>query len=198
MKIVIRILVSIFFFISCTNPTKKEAIKAESVTDQDIYSIIKMVLNDSKPTEILDGTQDYYILDELKTPHYFDSTNNSTFKLSNYFTKEDLKFIKKQIDERNEMKLIQDSIYPKQLLSSEIIDSLNTIIYKEGSDRKNNFIKKYTQKFGNRSYQIFSLPVFSIDKKTVYIERSELNSGRAIIYRKENGKWKEFSGIIWI
>lgn len=198
MKIVIRILAIIIFFISCSNPTKKEAIESESVTGQDIYMFIKMVLNDSKALEILEGTQDWYILDELKIPHYFDSTNHSTFKLSNYFTNEDLKFIKKQIDERKEMKLVQDSIYPKQLLSSEIIDSLTNIVNREGSDRLNNFIKKYTQKFGNQSYEMFSLPVFSKDKKTVYIERSELNSGRAIIYKKENGKWKEFSGIIWI
>ena len=117
MKIFIRILVSIIFFISCSNPTKKEAIESESVTDQDIYSIIKMVLNDSKPTEILDGTQDYYILDELQPPEHFNIANKN-----NHFTEEDLKFIQKQLDERKNMKLTQDSIYPKQLLSSEIID----------------------------------------------------------------------------
>lgn len=197
MKIVIRILVSIIFFISCSNPTKKEKTDSEKVTEEDIYMIIKMVLNDSKALEILEGTQDCYILDELKIPHYFDSTNHSTFKLSNYFTKEDLKFIKKQIDERKEMKLVQDSIYPKQLLSSEIIDSLTNIVNREGSDRKNNFIKKYTQKFGDRDYTTYSLPLFSKDKKTVYIEQSSIFGGHAIICRKENGKWKFYFPNAW-
>jgi hypothetical protein len=192
MKITLKYLVILVIITSCSNLTTKEISDSERVKDEDIYMIIKMVINDSKPTEILDGTKDYYILDELQPPEHFNIANKN-----NYFTDEDFKFIQKQLDERKNMKLIQDSIYPKQLLSSEIIDSISSIVNKEGSDRKNNFIKKYTKKFGDNDYITYSLPLFSKNKKTVYIEQSSIFGGHVIICRKENGKWKFYFPNAW-
>lgn len=192
MKIYLKSLLILLLLIHCTKNNLKENIVSQNVSDQEIYNFIKMVLNDSKITEMKEGTQNWYILDELLPPENFEIVNKN-----NYFTDEDIKFFKKQLDKRKNMKLIQDSIYPKQLLSSQIIDSLSTVVNKDGSDRLNNFTLKYTELFGYKHYITFSLPLFSKDKKTIYLERYSLSGGQAIIYRKENGKWKKNIPISW-
>ncbi|RXR30688.1 hypothetical protein EQG68_11580 [Flavobacterium piscinae] len=189
----VSLLFYLIIFKNLFNPIKKHDTNEEIVTEGDICMIIKTVLDGSTTINNLDGNQDWYVLDELLPPEHFEISNKN-----NYFTDIEFKVIQKQLDERKKMKLIQDSIYPKQLLSSKVIDSIITIVDEEGSDRKNNFIKKYTQKFGDKNYIIYSLPLFSRDKKTVYIEQSDIFGGKAIYCRKENGKWKFYITKIWI
>ncbi len=179
------------FLIGCTNHRKNDSLK---VTDDEIYMFVKMVLKDLEKTQKLEGTQDYYLQDELATPSFV--YDNPSFKLDKYFQKDDLDFIQKQIGERKDFLLIQDSIKSKRIISKKIIDSFNKD--RNGNiDRKSHFLKNYKKKYGNNFYDKLSLPIFSKDKKTVLIDISSFFGGKTIIYRKENNIWKSDMIVGW-
>mgnify|MGYP003584298981 CR=1 FL=1 len=191
MKSFIQYLFLTVFIIGCTNHRKNDSLK---VTDDEIYVFVKMVLKDLEKTQKLEGTQDYYLQDELETPSFV--YDNPNFKLDKYFQKNDLDFIQKQIGERKDFLLIQDSIKSKRIISKKIIDSFNND-RKDNIDRKSHFLKNYIKKYGNNFYDKLSLPIFSKDKKTVLIDISSFSGGRTIIYRKENNKWKSDIIVGW-
>ncbi len=191
MKSFIQYLFLTVFLIGCTNNQKNDTLK---VTDDEIYVFVKMVLKDLEKTQKLDGTQDYYLQDQLATPSFV--YDNPSFKLDKYFPKEDLEFIQKQIRERKDFLMLQDSIKSKRIISKKTIDSFNNN-RKENIDRKSHFLENYKKKYGNNFYHILSLPIFSKDKKTVHIDVSSIFGGHTIIYRKENNKWKSDVIVLW-
>ncbi|MCL9810101.1 hypothetical protein [Flavobacterium luminosum] len=159
MKSSIQYLLLTVFLISCTNHRKNDSLK---VTDDEIYMFIKMVLKDLEKTQKLEGTQDYYLQDQLVTPSFV--YDNPSFKLDKYFQKGDLDFIQKQIGERKDFLLIQDSIKSKRIISKKTIDSFNNN-RKDNIDRKSHFLESYKKEYGNNFYDKLSLPIFSKDKK---------------------------------
>lgn len=191
MKSFIQYLFLTVFLIGCTNQRKTDSLK---VTDDEIYVFVKMVLKDLEKTQKLEGTQDYYLIDQLATPSFV--YDNPSFKLDKYFQKDDLDFIQKQIGERENFLLLQDSIKSKRIISQKIIDSFNND-RKDNIDRKSHFLKNYTKKYGKNFYDKLSLPIFSKDKKTVLIDISSFFGGKTIIYRKENNKWKTDIIVGW-
>ena len=191
MKSFIQYLFLTVFLIGCTNHRKNNSSK---VTDDEIYVFVKMVLKDLEKTQKLEGTQDYYLQDQLATPSFV--YDNPSFKLDKYFQKDDLDFIQKQIGERKNFLLIQDSIKSKRIISKKIIDSFNKD-RKGNIDRKSYFLNKYKKKYGTNYYDRLSLPIFSKDKKTVLIDISSFFGGKTLIYRKENGKWKSDIIVGW-
>lgn len=122
---------------SCKNEKK---LTYTEVTDKDIYRIIKILINEMPPKLKLDKTENLYIIDELETSN-IDLPN---FKLSNYFTKEDINSFNEQFSKRQHFKLNKDSIKPIRLLSKKIIDS-----FYDSKNKKSNrgqFIENYTKK----------------------------------------------------
>lgn len=191
MKKNLTYLICILLFIDCTNSEKKTS---NEVTDEDIYKIVKMVLNDMSPQQKLDGTDDWYILNELQTPSFVDE--NPSFDLGKYFSKDDIIFINHQISKRKVFTLQQDSLKSKKLLSKKIIDSFYD---KNAKNRRNTFFENYTRKYGNNFYHSFSLPVFSKDKKTILIDVSSfLGGGQTILFKNINGHWKSEAVISWV
>jgi hypothetical protein len=174
---------------SCT-PTEKKV--TEEVTDQDVYRVVNLLLDDMSATEKLEGTEDYYIIDVLQTPSFV--YENPGFELEQYFTTEDIAAIKKQISAREHFRLLQDSLPSKKLLSKETIDSF---IDKNSTNPRETFLKNYLQKYGDTFYHSFSLPVFSKDKKTFLIDVSSINGGRSILFKNTNGKWKGKTVCVW-
>ncbi|MFC7774461.1 hypothetical protein [Flavobacterium sp. GCM10027622] len=186
------LLISIFcclLLMSCT-PTEKRV--TEEVTDQDIYRVVNMQLEDMSATEKLEGTEDYYIIDVLQTPSFV--YENPGFELERYFTTEDIAAIKEQISAREHFTLHQDSIPSKRLLSRKTIDSF---IDKNSTNPRESFLKNYLQHYGDTYYHSFSLPVFSKDKKTFLIDVNTINGGRSILYKNTNGKWKRKTVCVW-
>ncbi len=191
MKSIIKYIFFVILFISCTNQKKSDS---SEVTDDEIYMIVKMVLKDFETHQKIDGTFEYYLQDELETPPQAFLIPN--FDFQKYFSKNDLNFIDKQIVERTNFKLIQDSIKTKKIISKKIIQTFDT----EKNDqlnRKDTFIKNYQKKYGSKYYDIISLPLFSKDKKTVLIDVSNIFGGRSMIYKKNNDKWVSNIVISW-
>lgn len=191
MKSFIQYLFLTMFLIGCTNHRKIDSLK---VTDDEIYVFVKMVLKDLEKTQKLESTQYYYLQDQLATPSFV--YDNPNFKLDKYFQKDDLDFIQKQIGERKNFLLIQDSIKLKRIISKKTIDSFNNN-RKENIDRKSHFLESYKKIYGNNFYNKLSLPIFSKDKETVLIDISSFFEGKTIIYRKENNKWKSEVIVGW-
>nr|WP_298655184.1 hypothetical protein [uncultured Flavobacterium sp.] len=191
MKSFIQYLFLTVLLTGCTNHRKNDSLK---VTDDEIYEFVKMVLKDLEKNQKLEGTQDYYLQDQLATPSFV--YDNPGFKLDKYFQKDDLNFIQKQIRERKNFLLIQDSIKSKRIISKKTIDSFNNN-RKDNIDRKSHFIESYKREYGNNFYEKLSLPIFSKNKKTVLIDISSFFGGKTIIYRKENNKWKSDIIISW-
>ena len=191
MKSFTKYIFFVILFISCTNQKKSDS---SEVTDDEIYIIVKMVLKDFEVHQKIDGTFEYYLQDELETPPQAFLIPN--FDFQKYFSKNDLDFIDKQIVERKNFKLLQDSIKTKRIISKKIIQTFDTGKNDQLS-RKDRFIENYKKKYGTKYYNILSLPVFSKDKKTVLIDVSSIFGGRSLIYKKNNDKWEANMVISW-
>ena len=190
MKKNLTYLICILLFVGCTNSEKKTS---NEVTDADIYKIVKILLNDMSSQQKLEGTNDWFIINELETPFFV--YENPSFKLENYFSKEDIIAINKQISTRKKFILLQDSIKSKTLLSKKIIDSF---IDEKAKNRRNTFLENYSKKYGNNFYQTISLPIFSKDKKTVLIDVSSfLGGGQSILFKNIDGNWKSETVVSW-
>ena len=80
MKSFIQYLFLTVLLTGCTNHRKNDSLK---VTDDEIYEFVKMVLKDLEKNQKLEGTQDYYLQDQLATPSFV--YDNPGFKLDKYF-----------------------------------------------------------------------------------------------------------------
>lgn len=195
MKILITFLVVLI--ISCQNfeSTKIVENKNNEITEKDIYEVINFILIDMKKNDSLENYQCKYIVDKT-TEHFFLTTNqNSKKKLKKYFTDSDFNFMEKQVKKSKNFKLEQSKIIRKTIISKDTLDNL---IDNNSPKRRDEFIINFEKKFGKYYYNEFSLPLFSVDKKTVLIEiNSFLGGGRLIILKKKNQKWKSTIVSIW-
>ena len=184
------------FFISCfNNESQKTFSKSNNkINEDEIYEVINFVLNEMKKSDSLENYQSKYVVDELSIPNFIIEDNHKE-KLNKHFTKSDLIFIQKQLNNKAVLRLSQNKIVRKTIISKDTLKSLEN---RKSLDWKNNYYINYKKKFGNYSYDEFSLPVFSNDKKTVLIEiNSFLGGGCAVILKKKNKNWKAKIISIW-
>ncbi len=118
------------------------------------------------------------------------------FRDSSLFSRNDIQFIKQQIDEG------VNFTWQDKILGAHIIkDTKIKEIFRKGT-------RKGWRKFNHRykgGFSRFSIPLFSIDRKTCIIYQSNhcgslCGGGGISAYRKINGKWTFIKtvGTIWI
>ena len=147
-----------------------------------------------KKSDSLENYQFKYIVDELSLP-YFIEVDYHKEKLNKYFTNSDFNFIKKQLNNKAVLKLSQNKIVRKTIISKDTLKSLEN---RASTDWRNNYYINYKKKFGKYYYNQFSLPVFSNDKKTALVEiNSFLGGGRAVILKKKENKWTTKIISLW-
>lgn len=185
------------FITSCQNFESSKIIKNKNneISESEIYEIINLVLIDKKKSDSLENYQGKYIVDKTTKASYLNDSPNSKKNLKKYFTDSDFKFMDEQLKENENFKLEQHKILRKTIISKDTLDNL---IYNNSPKKRDEYIINYGGKFGNYYYDQFSLPLFSIDKKTVLIEiNSFLGGGRSIILNKKNQKWELKIVAIW-
>lgn len=195
MKILITFFV--FLIISCQDFESTKIVKNQNneITESEIYEVINFILIDMKKSDSLENYQGKYIVDKTTEPFFITNNQNSKMKLKKYFTNSDFNFMENQLKESKNFKLEQSKIIIKTIISKDTLDNL---IDNNSPKRRDEFIINFEKKFGKYYYNEFSLPLFSIDKKTVLIEiKSFLGGGRLIILKKKNQKWESTIVSIW-
>ena len=150
----------------------------QKVTDSEIYEVVNLVIMVEK--EDLNSTSGQtelypYLLDRDEYGNVFNRIDSTRLvKSDTIFSKEDLKFIEYQIKDRKHFKFSQKYIRSKKIISADTIQA-----FRESSLKK-----------GDEFYLKIALPVFSVDKKTVFIKLERYGSGESMIYKKVNDKWK--------
>jgi hypothetical protein len=195
MKILITFLVSLI--ISCQDFESNKIVKNQNneITESEIYEVINFILIDMKKSDSLENYQAKYIVDKTTEPFFITNNQNSKMKLKKYFINSDFNFMENQLKESKNFKLEQSKIIRKTIISKDTLDNL---IDNNSPKRRDEFIINFEKKFGKYYYNEFSLPLFSIDKKTVLIEiKSFLGGGRLIILKKKNQKWESTIVSIW-
>jgi hypothetical protein len=195
MKILITFLVSLI--ISCQDFESNKIVKNQNneITESEIYEVINFILIDMKKSDSLENYQGKYIVDKTTEPFFITNNQNSKMKLKKYFINSDFNFMENQLKESKNFKLEQSKIIRKTIISKDTLDNL---IDNNSPKRRDEFIINFEKKFGKYYYNEFSLPLFSIDKKTVLIEiKSLLGGGRLIILKKKNQKWESTIVSIW-
>ncbi|MFN3755178.1 hypothetical protein [Flavobacterium sp.] len=178
--------------IGCGNSAdKNELNKSLVVTDKDIYEVVNFVLNEQDKDWANTGIKNNpykYIIDKDSEIHFEECELTNAKKIDTIFTKEDLKFIQQQIQNRKDFKFKGKFIKSKKVISANVIQEIfREIEY----NPKKDFYEIYKKEFGNDLYSSIGLPVFSKDKKTVYVKVERLMfGGFSAIYKKENDKWK--------
>lgn len=185
-------LIILVTLISCN----KEKEKFE-VTDKVIYEVINFMLAETKINDSLEGFQYNYIIDKTIKPTFFEEEKN--FEIFNkYFNKSDFKFMKKQLIRNKDFKLEQNKIIRKKIIQNDSLEilwnkNLNII------ERKIEYLNKYKMKYCDTLYQQYSLPLFSLDGKKVYIEKNSfLGFGQRIVLIKTKNGWKSKIVSTWI
>jgi hypothetical protein len=195
MKILITFLVSLI--ISCQDFESTKIVKNQNneITESEIYEVINFILIDIKKSDSLENFQGKYIVDKTTEPFFITTNQNSKKKLKKYFTNSDFNFMENQLKKSKNFKLEQSKIIRKTIISK---DTLENLIDNNSPQMRDEFMINYEKKFGKYYYDEFSLPLFSVDKKTVLIEiNSFLGGGRLIILKKKNQKWKSTIVSIW-
>ena len=185
------------FITSCQNFESSKIVKNKynEISESEIYEIINLVLIDMKKSDSLENYQYKYIVDKTTKASYLTDSPNSKKNLKKYFTDSDFKFMDEQLKENENFKLKQHKIVRKTIISKDTLDNL---IYNNSPKKRDEYIINYGEKFGNYYYDQLSLPLFSIDKKTVLIEiNSFLGGGQLIILKKKNQNWELKIVAIW-
>ena len=175
-------IVLIFFIIiniSCNNKNLSEKVdNNHMVSDKEIYTFLYVVLE--KQPKSINKCNNEDVLD-------FIEHNNELKKM---FSVKDLAFINKQIENEEKFEINSEYLTNYNIISEKTID-------KKFSDSKNmiSFWEEFEKEYGTQSYFSLSLPIFSLDKKTVIICTEVLHKGGfgasgTQVYRKINGKWK--------
>lgn len=178
---------------SCKNSDSntKPNVSTTTITDSDIYEIVNLILDETDNASKIDGlkTNPYkYILDKDLEPLFNRVDSIALLKTDTLFSKEDLKFINKQINSRKDFKFKSDFIKSKKIIPAEVIQNIMKDCEKNGG----RFYDKFHEKFGDDLYYTIGLPVFSKDKKTVFIKFDSFGSGRTIVYKKIKNNWKYY------
>lgn len=187
--------------LSCKNSDSNRKLNTEniiSVTDNDIYEIVNFVLDEHDKAMKVDGFKinPYkYILDKDIEPLFNHGDSIVLVKTDTLFSKEDLLYIEKQINNRKNFRFKSNFIKSKKIISAEIVKSM---LNEKGRGGKS-FYEIYERKFGKDMFYTIGLPVFSKNKKIVFIKFDSFGSGKTLIYKKVNNKWKYYCSISdWI
>lgn len=195
------LIVLILILTSCKNSNQKKEIELENqtITDNDIYEIVNLILKEHDKAMEKDGykiSPYKYILDKDFEPLFNKTDSTYLFKKDTIFSMEDLNFIQKQIIERKNFKFISVHIKSKEIISG---DTIKKIINEPFKYSGNNFYERYHKKYGKEMFYTIGLPIFSKDKKTVFIKFDSFGWGYSLIYKKVNNKWKYYCEISnWI
>ena len=188
------ILILFLILIACQKSNQVIEVKntnETSVTDSDIYEIVNLVLYEYDEASKRDGFKENwykYVLDRDLEPLFTHNDSIVLIETDTLFTKEDLKFIEKQIFERKDFKFQTKFLKSKKVIRAEIIRNMIDSCYKYNYS----FPKAYLKKFGNDRHYTIGLPVFSKDKKTVFLKIDSYGSGTTMIFKKVNNKWKYY------
>ena len=173
------------------NPENKLEVNNQ-VTDEDIYEIVNFVLEEHDKAMEKDGFKinPYkYILDKDLYELFTKSDSINIFETDTIFSKEDKKYIQHQIDNRKDFRFKSNFIKTKKIISS---DTIYKILHEPSKYPGNNFYERYHNKYCEGEYYSIGLPIFSKDKKTVFIKFDSFGSGYTLIYKKINNKWEYY------
>lgn len=177
--------------VGCQNLDQVSKADKINVTDSDIYEIVNFVLYEYDKESKREGFKENfykYVLDRDLEPLFTHGDSIALIKTDTLFTKEDKKYIEEQLIERKNFRFQSQFLKSKKVIRAEIIRNMIDSCYKNGY----NFHKAYLNKFGNDRHYTFGLPVFSKDKKTVFLKIDSLGYGTTMIFKKVNNKWKYY------
>lgn len=178
-----------FLILSCKKNENIPGVQLENklVSEKEIYEVLISVLGTTSKDRLMSTN---YITEDISMkfievePAFLGERSLDTF-----FTPKDIDFIKKQIKTINNFKLKQELLEGKIVIPSDTLAKFQT-----NKNGKGTFWDNYTRKYGNNCFYSISLPLFSLDRKTV-ITISSINcgslggGGATEVYRKTNGKW---------
>jgi len=180
--------------ISLISCKEEKLINKNLAPDKEIYSIINFILKNELREK---DSKNIYLSEEfpLAIP------NNNYFGiegLSEIFSEKDIEFMKLQLNKRYDFRINKNLIKNRIVIS---FDSLNEL-YKE-NEKSDKFWERFEKKYKAQKFDAISLPIFSVDFKTVMISYGKhcgslCGSGKTAIYRKINGHWEQIKIIsIW-
>jgi hypothetical protein len=185
---IISILI-IFLLFSCKQKESVNEIKTEKelVTELELYEVINFMLPAIKSNNQMNSnyvTEDVMMKIVSKENNYLELD-----KMDSLFTKNDAEFIKKQLKGIDKFKLKQKLMLDKIIIPSDTLSK-----FQNNKINSLGFWENYRQKYGNKGFHTISLPLFSLDKKTVIITigfhcGGLCGGGATEIYKKINGKW---------
>ena len=155
-----------------------------SVSEKEIYQIVNHVCNELDRNTEREGQTYFYLLENNSI--YFDETKKVRTSLNLYFLKDDIPFIVKQIKSNDSFKFKNSFLNSKQVLSTKVISQL----IEESKNSKYSFDELYENKFRKKLFYSISVPLFSVDIKTVYVEVNRIHDGFSLLLKKVNGKWQ--------
>lgn len=185
-------LILILHFVSCKQNSKDNK---NLVPNDEVYGIINYILKNDLQEK--DSKYNY-----LSEEFPLENPNNQYFgieEMDTIFSKKDIEFMKLQMDNRYHFRIENSLIQDRTVIS---FDSLNKL-FKE-NERSEKFWERFEKKYKAKKFSAISLPIFSVDYKTVLISfgnhcGSLCGSGKTVIYKKVNGKWKQIKTIsFWV
>ncbi|MFT3796610.1 hypothetical protein [Flavobacterium sp.] len=191
-------LLSLSIFIGCKNQQEKPIPIAAEVTDKEIYEIVNLVIAEHEQAikhDMREGVPSpyQYFLDRSLDPFFNKSDSLKLFSGDSIFSKHDLDFVGRQIQERKNFRYDKDEIKSKTLKVISI-DTIRHLIEERKRTGKG-FYELYTKKLGKGWYYSIGIPLFSKDKKTVFINFDTFGAGSSVIYRKINNRWQFYCHV---
>ena len=174
------------------------AFSQEKITEKDIYEVVNFVIKNRKERLHEKGFKIKFLMrskSDSAVYHYLNKTEESFYSIeenpNEFFTNNDIEFINKQIGDNYNFNLQQKFINQLKIISIDEYKKLGT-----GKE----FWKNYHAKYGNNSFIEIMVPLFSLDKKTVIIEYSNITGsrggfGETVILKKENNTWEYFKNL---
>ena len=186
----------LFVFISLASFLS--AFSQEKVTEKDIYEVVNFVIENRKERLHEKGFKIKFLMrskSDSVVYHYLNNKEENFYSIeenpNDFFTNDDIEFINKQIGDNLNFNFQQKLINQLKILSVEEYKKFGT-----GKE----FWKNYDAKYGKKSFLEMMVPLFSLDKKTVIIEYSNITGSRGgfgeiVILKKENNNWKYFKNL---
>ncbi|GGP01265.1 hypothetical protein GCM10010992_01110 [Cloacibacterium rupense] len=174
------------------------AFSQEKVTEKDIYEVVNFVIKNRKERLQEKGFKIKFLMrskSDSAVYHYLNKIEENFYSIeenpNDFFTNNDIEFINKQIGDNLNFNFQQKLINQLKILSVEEYKKLGT-----GKE----FWKNYDTKYGKKSFVEMMVPLFSLDKKTVIIEYSNITGSRGgfgeiVILKKENNTWKYLKNL---